>query len=92
MAEENKAEVPDELTIELRKPVELAGETTYVLELREPTVDELDRFMKALDKHGPIEATKLLISAVSGVSVAVLGKVGARDFKTAESYLSNFFG
>ncbi|NHR07644.1 phage tail assembly protein [Chromobacterium haemolyticum] len=91
MAEENKTEVPDELTIELRKPVELAGETTFVLELREPTVDELDRFLKAMDKHGPVEATKLLISAVSGVNVAVLGKVGARDFKAAESYLSNFF-
>jgi hypothetical protein len=91
MPEAINNEIPDSLTVPLRKPVDLAGATTYVLELREPTVDELQRFTQEMNRADPISALKLLISSVSGVDVATIGRIGARDFKKAEKYLNNFF-
>ncbi|WP_434627653.1 phage tail assembly protein [Chromobacterium sp. CV08] len=91
MSETQKTEVADELTLALRKPIALGDEKYHVLELREPLVDELEKFHEQLEKKTPIFATKFLISLVSDVPVAAIGRLGARDFKAAEAYLANFF-
>lgn len=87
---DQKPEVPDELTLTLRKAVEFAGEQIHVLELREPTLDEVEKFTKEFQKNGSISAARFLISLISGHPVAALGKIAARDFKAAEEYLANF--
>ncbi|KMN32084.1 hypothetical protein VI26_18115 [Chromobacterium sp. LK1] len=90
MVDENKPEVPDELTLTLRKPIDFGGEQIHVLELREPTLDELEKFSKEYQKNGHIAGSKFLISLVSGHPVAAIGRIGARDYKAAEEYLANF--
>ena len=86
------AELLDEMTITLRKPVTVGGETVFELALREPTVAELEQFTLQAAKAGEIKAISSLIASVSGVSIAAIQKIGVRDFKIAEKYLSDFFG
>lgn len=85
--------LPEEKTITLIKPVDSAGDggKVYVVELREPTVAEFERFNRAAERDGEIAATKLLISAVSGIDIVTIGNMGVRDFKACEMYLSGFF-
>ncbi|OVE45586.1 phage tail assembly protein [Chromobacterium violaceum] len=90
MSEISKEEVADELTLTLRKPIDFGGEQIHVLELREPTLDELEKFSKEYQKNGHIAGSKFLISLVSGHPAAAIGRIGARDYKAAEEYLANF--
>jgi len=90
-------DIPDELVIVLRRPVELGGKGTappevlVELNLREPTLIELEDLTKNSTKHGVIAAIKMLIATQTGASAAAVGRIGARDFKQAEKYLSSFF-
>ena len=89
-------DIPDFLDIELAKPVTLSGAngsdaTEYnTIHLQEPNVDQLSKFIKATQKENAIDAMKMLISLISGLPLAVLAKVGSRDFFKAQSYLMNF--
>lgn len=82
---------PDTLCLSLRSSVAVGGETVTELNLREPTARELADFTKALEREGPVGATILLIASVSGQPKAVIDKIGARDFKKAEAFVSRFF-
>lgn len=84
-------DIPEELVITLRQPVTVADETVSELRLSEPNVDQLDQFVTQAEKAGGIKAMKALIAAVAKVNIAHIGKIGSRDFKTAEGYLLSFF-
>jgi hypothetical protein len=88
------APVPDTLTIELSKSITLGGggdDTVYTeINLHEPNVEQLSAFLKKATKDGALEAMKSLVSAVSGVPLAVLAKIGVRDYYKAQTYLTEF--
>lgn len=88
-----KKEIPDELTITLRKPVTLGqgfdAETFTELLLREPIVEEVLAFNKESGKDAG-DALRKLIAKVSGTPIAVINRIGARDFTTAANYLTSF--
>lgn len=97
MAEaQKKKRVPpaDTLTIELSKAITLSGggddRVFTEIPLKEPDLDQLSTFIKKATKEGALEAMKSLVSAVSGVPLAVLGKVGVRDYYRAQAYLTEF--
>ena len=88
--EEKPKEAPDELTITLRKPVKLGDETITELNLREPTMGEVEKFVKSTDRHDNLTAMNLFIASISGVNKAAIDMIGARDGKAAREYLSAF--
>lgn len=81
---------PETLALKLRKPIQIKGDTeSYtVLELREPTVDELDRCVKAGDTAYATNAA--LISFVTGIPVQVIRNLGKRDYEEAVEYMQGF--
>lgn len=88
-----KKEISDELTITLRKPVTLGqgsdAETFTELPLREPIVEEVLSFNRESGKDAG-DALRKLIAKVSGTPIAVINRIGARDFTTAANYLTSF--
>jgi hypothetical protein len=87
-------ELPDEFTLTLKKPITFGKDPNVEhhveLQLREPTMDEIDAFTKNVRKKGEIEALKFFIAAVSGVPFVIIGKLGARDMMVAQGYLLAF--
>ncbi|TCK39646.1 tail assembly chaperone E/41/14-like protein [Paraburkholderia sp. BL8N3] len=81
---------PETKTVHLRKPITLKGDsvTTTVLDLREPTVDELDRASQAGETGYASNAA--LISFVAGVPLQVARSLGKRDYEEAVTYLTGF--
>jgi hypothetical protein len=88
MADQVDDDIPDELTITLRKPVELAGITYAELKLREPTAAEWQQW----DKLAGVAADIKAVSIVSGVPEPVVAKIGARDLTRAARYILRFLG
>ncbi|MDX3878123.1 MAG: phage tail assembly protein [Achromobacter sp.] len=88
-----KKEIPDELTITLRKPITLGqggdAETFTEMALREPVVEELLAFNKESAKDAG-DALRKLIAKISTLPLAVVNRVGARDFTKASNYLTSF--
>jgi hypothetical protein len=83
-------EIPDQKTIELRKALKDGDQTVAEVNLREPTVRELEKFQKDIEKHGPINAMSLMISTISGLPKPTIDHMGARDFKDCQNYLASF--
>lgn len=79
-------EIPDQLTVNLRKPVSLGEETYDRLELREPTAAEWSQF----DKVDGVDGDVLAISIISGVPRAAVAKIGTRDLLVGARYLARF--
>jgi hypothetical protein len=97
MSEEQKKKprkvMPFELTIELRVPIVLTGtEKTEITEinLREPNVDEISKFLKKNQKENAVDTVKYLISIISGVPQPVIDRMGATDYYKAQDYLLYF--
>jgi hypothetical protein len=88
-------ELPDQFVLTLRKPIEFGKEPnvdrTFQLELREPTLDEIDVFIKNVKKHGEIGALKFFIAQVADTEFTIVSKMGARDMTVAQEYLMAFF-
>jgi hypothetical protein len=78
---------PEELEIELRKPVEFKGEVYDRLRLREPTVAQWEKIMAEPRES----ARRFAVSLVAGVPMAAVGLMGIGDIVRAEEYLSSFF-
>ncbi|MCA8045475.1 MULTISPECIES: phage tail assembly protein [Burkholderia cepacia complex] len=83
-------EHPETLTLVLRKPIQMKGDTVAYsqLELREPTVDELDRSLKAGDTS--LANNAALIAFITGIPVQAVRNLGKRDFEEAVTYLQGF--
>lgn len=90
----NKDDLPDELVIELRKPIEVGSELHTEIRLREPMAGEVEKAQKAL--FGPNGSATMsdivLVSLVSGLPKPVVERVPYRDFEKAVRYLMGFTG
>jgi len=88
-------ELPAEKTITLRKTITIgagADQVVYAeITLREPTVDEIEKFIKKLKGTNEIDAMKYFIALVSGVLPTVIGQMGARDWNEAQEFIQAFF-
>ena len=80
-------EILGEVTMPLRRPVELGNDTWHELHLREPTAGE----MIQLDKLAGWKADVQAISLISGIPRAAVIKIGERDARRASEYLGRFF-
>ena len=70
------SELPDQLTITLRKPVTL-GETFTEMRLAEPTGAQ----MLEIDKYRGVEADLMSLAIVSGIPLPAVKMIGARDIR-----------
>lgn len=86
--------IPESLVIELPNSITLGDgkdDNVYTeIPLREPRLDELSRFIKTAQRETAVDAMRSLISAVSGIPMPVLNKIGVRAFYQAQSYLLKF--
>ena len=73
------------LTLRLRKPVALAGETFSVLQLREPTADEL----VVITQSEGTTADIIAVSRVSGVPQAAIRLIGSGDLVRAADFIAD---
>jgi len=81
-------DIPESLTVTLRKPVSLGDQSYTQLALREPTAAEWQQWSKL---EG-VEADIMAVSIVSGTPKPVVERIGARDLMTAARYLARFLG
>lgn len=79
-------DLPEEMILTLRRPVEAGGVTYSELHLREPTAGEMLQFGKLTG----VEAEIAAVSLVAGVPRTAIEKIGARDLVKASAYLSRF--
>ncbi|WP_157218670.1 phage tail assembly protein [Flavisphingomonas formosensis] len=79
-------EIPDELVITLRKPVEHGGETYTELKLKEPTAGQL----LEIDKHDGRAADVFSVSLIAGIPKGAIEKIGARDLIKGARYIASF--
>lgn len=88
-------ELPDVFVLHLLRPIKFGKEPSVEIhtriDLREPTLDEIDDFIKNVKKHGEMSALKHFIADVSGEPFPIIGKMGARDMTVAQEYLTAFF-
>jgi Phage tail assembly chaperone proteins, E, or 41 or 14 len=92
MAEKKIKDIPETLSIELKKSITVktgADEETYSeIVLKEPNLSQLSQFIKRTQKENAVECMRWLISDVSGIPAIVLDKIGVRDYYKAQEYLS----
>lgn len=87
MADEVKEEeIPEELVIVLRKPVEFGGSTYDKLTLREPTAGQMLEWDKVSGREADVKA----VAVVSGVPEPAVRLIGTRDLGKAANYISRF--
>jgi hypothetical protein len=91
MADKETQELPEQLTLTLRKPITLGGDTIETLELREPNAAEYKKFTKQASSD-PVGAMVALIAMVSGVAPPIIDRIGVRDMNAAGEYLMAFMG
>lgn len=78
--------IPEDMVINLRRPVELGGETYTQIVLREPTADQWSQF----DKASGIEGDILAVALVGGIPPNAVRKIGARDLRAGARYIASF--
>lgn len=84
--------LPDELVIELRKPIEVGSEVYTEIRLREQTAGEVEKAQRAL--IGPNASNTMsdivLVSLVSGLPKPVVERIPFTEFEKAVRYLMGF--
>lgn len=87
-------ELPGEYQLELLKEIKFGkGDNTEIhsfITLREPELDEIDKFVKQVRSKGEIEALKFFIAQITGLEFVLIGKMGARDMTVCQEYLTAF--
>lgn len=81
------AEIVDEKTLQLRKPVALGHIEYATLDLREPTAGDLSKASKA---GSDVDVAIALISIVAKVPRGAIEKLCQRDFQEAADFLGSF--
>ena len=77
---------PDELVIELRKPIAGVAGPVNSLTVREPTAGEMLQW----DKREGVDADATAISVVAGMPRVDVDKLPARDFNKAARFIASF--
>lgn len=85
-------ELPEEETIILSHPISLGKDSPDYPEitLKEPSLDQADKFYQEREKASLLSGMGLLISLVSGVPRPAVMKLKFRDYKRCEVWLSRF--
>jgi len=84
----DKAKLPDSMTITLRSPIDIEGQTITTMTLREPTAGQIENARRA----GVGETVAIrLIALCSGTPEAAVRKMKARDYKEAADFCLGFF-
>lgn len=86
MSLKTEDDLPEELVITLRKPVEHLKEEYTELRLREPTAGE----MQMIRAKPMTDQQTFGVSLISGVPEGAVKKMGVRDVTRAEAYLVSF--
>lgn len=86
---------PPMISIELEDPITVkstGGDEEVITELSlcEPSLDQIETFLKMATSKGPIKAVRALISEQSRVPDVGLGKIKAREYYRAQEYLMFF--
>jgi hypothetical protein len=89
VAEKETSELPEQLTITLRKPVDLKDGKLEAIELREPNAGEFKRFTKRAESDAGAALVQL-IAEVAGHPVPIIDRLGVRDMNEAAEYLMGF--
>jgi hypothetical protein len=76
-------ELPEEITIVFRQPIEFVGDSYPSITIQEPTFEQLVRMSKA---ESSIESVALL----AGVPIGVIKQMKARDANKAGDFLRLF--
>ena len=76
--------LPDELVIQLRKPLEFAGQSYSNFTVREPNGGQLDLIA------GAPNAESLSIQLCTGLPAQVVAMMPAREFKKASRFILGF--
>jgi Phage tail assembly chaperone proteins, E, or 41 or 14 len=88
-------ELPGVFVLHLLRPIRFGKEPSVEIhtriDLQEPTLDQIDEFMKNVKKHGEVSALKHFIADVADQPFPIIGKMGARDMTVAQEYLTAFF-
>ncbi|CAE6811985.1 hypothetical protein R69746_05665 [Paraburkholderia aspalathi] len=88
-------ELPAEKTITLRKTITLGAGADQIkydeITLREPTVDEIEKFIKKLKGTNEIDAMRYFVALITGLLPTVIGQMGARDWNEAQEFIQAFF-
>lgn len=77
-----------ELDLTLRVPVTLGKETTTVLHLSEPTLDQVRKMQRGAT---PGDQLAILIEQNARVLPAVVAELRARDYREAEDFFARFW-
>jgi len=85
-AADEASEIPETLTITLRKPIEHAGGKIESITLREPTADEWARW----DGKEGVEADIIAISTIAGIPQVAVRKMTVSDLLKGSRYLARF--
>lgn len=85
-------ELPEEETFTLSHPVSLGKEHPEYqdITLKEPSLDQADKFYQERERVSVLSGMGLLISLVSGVPRPAVMKLKFRDYKRCEVWLSRF--
>lgn len=81
------ADIPDELVLELRRPVTFAGVQYDTLRLLEPTAGQL---IEAEKGGSPLEQLARLVHLVAAVPRKAVDQMGQRDFQRAADFFALF--
>lgn len=94
-AKMKQEDLPDVFVLHLLRPIKFGKESNQEihtrLELREPTLDEIDKFVSDMKRHGEVSALKHFIAQVTDTPFVIIGQMGARDMTVAQEYLTAFF-
>jgi hypothetical protein len=82
-------DVPDEMTITLRKPIVLQDRTISEITLSEPTAMQIQQVAKRAASD-PAGSNILLVSLVSGLTEPEVGKIKISDLNKGLKYLQVF--
>ena len=79
---------PTEITLQLLAPIDFAGEVYTELKLREPKAREIDKVQQIAKSE--VQVVLQLAFLMSGVPVAALGEMGARDLNRVSDFIAGF--
>ena len=82
----DETEIPAELVVPLREPIDLGNLAYTELKLREPTAAQVAMW----DKLSGTEADIMAVAVVSGVPKSVVEKLKIRDLTVASRYIARF--
>ena len=83
----DETEIPDELIVTFRKPIEFGGDSYTQMKLQEPTAAQVQQW----DKLSGTDADIMALTTVSGLPKPVIERLKLRDLNAGSRYIARFF-